>query len=133
MDTIIKKTNDCLLESFSETFNILDSSINELRIHLDEGCLVIEIYMKLSYPQGINFKLSFRDVKQYSFCWNDNYIFYNIESYKFFKANNLFYISFDPDGEENIVSQNDKDFILCENIEGSFLNTSAGGESPCSA
>ena len=120
MDTIIKKTNDCLLESFSETFNILDATINELKIYTDKKSLVIELYMKLSYPQGIDLKLNFCGIKEYSFYWDENYIFYNVESYKFFKANNLFYISLDPDGEENIISPNDQDFILCEKIEGLF-------------
>ena len=121
MNTTVTKTNDCLLDSFSETFNILDATISEIKIYMNKKHLIVELYMKLSYPHNMNLKLCFSGVKEYSFYWNDNHIFYNIESYKLFKANNLFYMSLDPDGEENEISQNDQDFILCENIEGSFF------------
>jgi len=118
MSTIVKKTNDCLLNSFSETFNILDASVYEARIYLNKKHLIMDFCMKLSYPQNMYLKLSFLGIKEYSFYWNENHTFYNIESYKLFKTNNLYYISFDPDGEEDVISQNDQDFILCESIEG---------------
>ena len=121
MNTTEAKTNDCLLDSFSETFNILDATIDKLKIYLEKDGLIIEVYMKLLYPRGVNFKLRFCRVKEYYFYWNEKYTFYNIRSYKFFKTNNLFYISFDPYDEEEIISQNDGDFILCEKIEGIFL------------
>ena len=122
MNTVIKKTNDCLLDSFSETFNILDATIKEFKIYVDENNLVvIDIDLKLLHPRGMNLKLSFYGIKEYAFYWKENYAFYDIGSYKFFKVDDLFYISLDPEMEGNNISQNDNDFILCENIEGSLL------------
>jgi hypothetical protein len=121
MNLIVTKANDSLLDYFSETLNILDSNIRDIKIYLDGTHLIIDIYLCLLYPKGTNLKLNFQGVKEYSFYWNKNHIFYYVESFKLFKTNNLFYISFDPDGEEDVISPNDQDFILCENIEGLFL------------
>jgi hypothetical protein len=121
----MEKKNDYLLESFSENFNILSATINKFEIYLSKGLLVIDFYMKLLYPQDMKIKMSFYGIKEYSFYWNENHIFYNIESYKFFKTGNLFYISLDPDGEEDIRSQNDQDFILCEKIYATPLGVAS--------
>ena len=123
MNTIITKKNNDLLNSFSEKFNLLDSIVSKILIFLDNNNdLTIDIYLKLSYPKNMNLQLKFHGIKEYSFYWNDNYIFYNIERFKFHKEKNLFYISLDPDGEDEVISSSDQDYILCETIEGLFSN-----------
>ena len=49
--------------------------------------------------------------------YNDDYYFYNVELLKFFEGDDgLFYISFDPSDEVEIISDEDQDFILCREL-----------------
>jgi hypothetical protein len=119
------KKNDSLIESFSDKFNILDASICSISVHSNNTDPVIDINLKLSYPQNTYMKLSFFGIKEYCFYWNEKFTFYNIEYYKLLKTDdNMFYISFDPNNEESGISKDDQDFILSENIEG-FISTNA--------
>lgn len=113
------KDNDFFAKNAICEFSIFSASIYKINIHMDEH-LIINVYLKLMYPRGKYLKISFLKVKEYSFFWNESYIFYNIETLKFFKKDNLFYISFDPDGNDDSISKNDQDFILCESIEGTL-------------
>lgn len=97
---------------------ILSSRIYKISIYEDvKGKLFIDIYIELQYSKNGFVKIVFEDVKKYAFNWEENYYFYYIETVKLFHLNSLYYISFDPNGEENIISEKDSDFILCSNID----------------
>ena len=97
---------------------ILSSRIYKISIYENvRGKLFIDVYIELQYSKNGFVKIVFEDVKKYTFNWEENYYFYYIERAKLFRLNSLYYISFDPDGEEDIISEKDSDFILCSNID----------------
>lgn len=114
------KDNDCLLNSFSESFTILSAKICDIRIYSNKEFLVIDILFELIYPKYKYFILKFIDVKKFSFSWSDDYIFYNVESFKLFKQNDYYHISLDPYNEYENISDNDRDFILSKKIQGYY-------------
>ena len=98
--------------------NILSSRIYKFSIYDDTtGNLSIDIFLELQYPKGKYLKITFINVKKYTFSWSEEYYFYYIERYKYFRLNSLYYVSFDPDNEEDIISEKDSDFILCSKID----------------
>lgn len=117
MEAITIKDDDFFAKNLLCKFSVFSANIYKINISKDEY-LTINVYLKLMYPRGKYLNISFLKVKEYSFSWNENYIFYNIETLKFFKKDDLFYISFDPDGSDDTISKNDQDFIISESIEG---------------
>ncbi|MBN3575887.1 hypothetical protein [Vibrio neptunius] len=107
-----------LVAYFSGNNSLLDSKIKRIEVlYSDSGlCINIDISMRPSSDYD-NIKLSFIGCKMYSFCFSDDYCFYNVESLKFFiNDDGLFYISLDPYGEEQMMSDEDQDFILCKDV-----------------
>lgn len=106
----------------SENYNILSSNIYKILLSKNRDSLAIEVFFKLLYSKGgENLMLRFSGVEEFSFYYNSQYIFYNVESYKFFKKNNKIYVSFDPSDEDESMSSNDQDFITSECVEGFLL------------
>jgi hypothetical protein len=60
--------------------------------------------------------LEFSEITYYSFNINNESYFYNVESYKFFKNSNGFYISLDPFSEEEVESEEDNNLILAKKV-----------------
>ncbi|MGN6395783.1 MAG: hypothetical protein ACTHMI_09475 [Mucilaginibacter sp.] len=88
--------------------------------------LVIEAEFELLYDPGSVLRLRFTEIKEYSFYWNSRFSFYNVETYKLIKKENLFYVSFDPEDETLLdISGNDQDFILFGGFEGYYIDTVA--------
>ncbi|WP_224994954.1 hypothetical protein [Cesiribacter sp. SM1] len=114
--------NEKLLGILNGSLDIISSKIYEIKFYKNFEDLVIEIYLKLLYSKDHEgLLLKFTEVEEYSFYYNSQHIFYNVESYKFFKKSNKIHISFDPyDNEDNITSK-DQDFIISKNVEGYLL------------
>lgn len=74
------------------------------------------------YKKGNNrILLRFIDVKEYSFYYSSHRIFYNVETYKFFKSGDLYYVSFDPVDESESISDDDQDYIKASSVNGYYI------------
>lgn len=101
-----------------KNIDILDSSI--LSISIYEANLVphVKVLLKLVYPHNHYFMIIFKDVLCYSFSWNCDFIFYNVESYKLSINNEgLIYFSLDPDDSNLDRLESDNDYIVSKEIE----------------
>lgn len=97
--------------------SLLDGNIEKIEIFQDRSvCINISFQMRISslYKRIL---LKFNGCKEYHFSYSSDYEFYTVELIKFFQKNEeLFYISFDPYDNENIISDEDQDLILCSEI-----------------
>lgn len=113
--------NNELINSLSGKQSLTSSIMFKLEISNEPGELVIEMCFELPYSKNNNLlKLRFSGIEEYSFYYNSEYIFYNVEICKFFLVDEKVYISLDPEDETEVISENDQDFILCSKVEGLF-------------
>lgn len=111
--------NNSLLSKLSGENCLLDAKIERLVIY-NGVRLIIEITFKMRPKSDFDRVLiRFIDVFEYSFYYNSDYIFYNIERYKFFSKNkNNFYLSLDPFDETSEISDKDQDYIFAKEVVG---------------
>ena len=115
--------DNALFNTLIKEHLIVDSSIIRIDIFVKDFELIIEIDLKILYPQSNYLKLRFLQIEEYSFYHKSNYFFYNVETYKLIKTVDHFFISFDPEDQEALdVSENDQDSILFGRFEGYFIN-----------
>jgi hypothetical protein len=119
MEEIYK--NDDLLQLTSGSYYIHDSSVSRFDIYQQDHQLCIDVYFNSIKKPYRQLKIHFWGIIKYQFLYNDDYHFYNVESYKFFKSEKGYYISLDPFDESEEMSEDDEDLILCKNIEGCFI------------
>jgi len=111
-------SDEKLITRFLGSNSLLDGKIEKIEI-FDAGssvCININFNMRPSSDyQKVQFK--FVGCKGYSFSYSEDYYFYNVELLKLFQGEDgLFYISFDPCDEIEVISDEDQDFILCREI-----------------
>lgn len=112
-----------IVNKFQGEFTLLSSSLDSINIYRRDHVLCIDVKLQLAYKKGENnILLRFVDVLEYSFFYRSNRFFYNVEIFKFFKAENIFYVSFDPVNEDENMSDEDQDYIKATSVEG-FLNS----------
>ncbi len=111
-------SNQQMVTHFSGNNSLLDGKIKRIEIFDADSsvCINIDFDMRLSSDYQ-NVQIKFVGCKSYSFSYSDDYYFYNVELLKFFQGDDgLFYISFDPSDEVEIISDEDQDFILCREV-----------------
>lgn len=108
----------------SENLTFYDSCLYKISIYTTLDKIVyVEVVIKLVYPCDMFVKLIFKDVIEYYFSWNKDYIFFIIESYKLLRSENgLYYCSFDPADDNISISKDDGDVIISNSIEGYYSN-----------
>jgi hypothetical protein len=123
--------DDALFEQLTTSIHIISSSIQRFNIFNDgQNGLAVEVDFRLLYTPKHFLRLRFLAVKEYSFYWNSEYNFYNVETYKLVKKGELFYISFDPEDEASPkISENDQDSILFSGFEGYYIDSVANDQS----
>jgi hypothetical protein len=108
-----------LIQFLEGDFSLISSKISRLDIYKENEDVSIEVEIELLYSKKEKkLKLKFIDIIEYSFYYNSQYIFYNIEDYKFFIENDIVYVSFDPFDQEVHISLEDQDFIKSKSVEG---------------
>lgn len=111
--------NEELLKFLSGEYCLISSVLYKVNLYSENGELIVECFFKLGNKNIDSLiKLKLEGVKEYSFYYNSDYFFYNIESLKFFKANHLMYLCLDPFGEIETISQKDQDFVLSDKVNG---------------
>ena len=119
MELIEKNKN--LIDKLVNDLSLISSKIKNITIYELNSDVMIDVDLILSYSKSFKkVRLKFINVIEYSFYHNSDYIFYNVETLKFFKEDNI-YISFDPDEQNELKSAEDNDFILSEEVEGYFI------------
>jgi len=117
VDLIAKNDNVFNVLAYEKT--LLDSNVEKIEIATENMHLKIMIYFNIIRKNAKYHKvcLEFNDVLEYGFYYNSDYIFYNVESFKFFNHDNLFYyLSMDPVDEKNTISDKDQDFVKAKAI-----------------
>ncbi len=111
-----------LMDALCDDLSLISSQLSKICIYNENNFLCIDVEAELMYKKSNNkIFLRFIDVKEYSFYYLSHRIFYNVEIYKFFKIDDLFYISFDPVDESETVSDEDQDYIKAKFVEGYLL------------
>lgn len=115
--------NEGLLKRLIDKLTLLDGRIQSITFYNDKnGLLVITILLEiLYYKEKSQIKLVLNDIIEYSFYYQSQYSFYNIEWYKLRKVDDYFYLSLDPSDTTDERSYDDQDFIACGNIEGYLI------------
>lgn len=116
------ETGDKLINALSYNLSLISSQLYKVCIYNEDNLLYIDVGVELMYKKENNrILLRFVDVKEYSFYYSSNRIFYNIETYKFFKSGDLYYASFDPVDESDVITDNDQDYIKSKSVNGYFV------------
>lgn len=102
---------------FTENLSLYDSKINKISIYNLENIIQAEILIKASYPYNTFVKIIFKNVTFYSLYWDDNFLFYTIDSYKLLASENEIYCSLDPYDYRSIIHDEDRDVIRSTSIE----------------
>jgi hypothetical protein len=116
--------NEVLFEELkSFRVRILDSKISKILIYTQNvEDLIIEIDFDQRMFEGYAFKLKFSGIKEFFFYHTDTSTFRIVENYTLLRAGDLYYLSVDPEDDRSaVISENDQDFILCNEIEGYFI------------
>ncbi|MEE1946449.1 hypothetical protein VRU48_15095 [Pedobacter sp. KR3-3] len=114
--------NSELYKILNTEISILSTQIEYINIYRGNNGLMIEVGIKLlGEKKGKRLKLICSGIREYAFYHSSNYAFYNIEEYKLIEKDGLYYICFDPEGDNmEAISADDNDFILCNSIEGAL-------------
>ena len=109
-----------LIKSLSGHNSLLDTKVKRISIFEEEDLLIGELEFAMRpLSKYRNVVLKFTDVKEYSFYYNDNHVFYNVERFKFFRMENgSYYLSLDPYEEEQVPSDQDQDIVVAKNVVG---------------
>ena len=84
--------------------------------------LCIDVVFELSYYRKSKFKITFKNIIEFLFYWENNYDFYTITEYKFFRLeDNTYYCSLDPDEMTSGMSEKDYFMIRSKEIETTLL------------
>jgi hypothetical protein len=119
---IIEKQEE-LINKLQGSLSLISSRLLKIIVYKQNELLCIDVEAELIYKKHDNkILLKFIDVTEYSFFYTSNRFFYNVEIYKFFKTRDLFYISFDPIDEIEMISEDDQDYIKAHSVEGYILN-----------
>ncbi|PLK44196.1 hypothetical protein [Emticicia sp. TH156] len=111
--------NDEVISFLSNNESLISGTIESIKIQNKSNVLCIGLNINLMYSKtNKTIFLEFKLVKEYGFFYSSSLSFYNIERFKFFKDDNLFYISFDPFSEQEEMGreENDNDFILSQEV-----------------
>ncbi|MDR6197969.1 hypothetical protein [Siphonobacter sp. SORGH_AS_0500] len=109
--------NEEVISFLSDKESLISGTIKKISIQIKSNILFIGLDITLMYSKKYkSIYLEFEAIKEYGFYYLADSSFSTIEIYKFFKNENLFYISFDPTNEELIMDKNDNDFILAEKV-----------------
>lgn len=99
--------------------SILDSKVQSIMIKAidDQVCLEIELLMRASADHS-KIRLVFVDCLGYSFSYSEDYIFYNVESFKLLKLEDGgYYMSIDPSDNNPLPSDGDMDAVESRSIQ----------------
>lgn len=112
--------NEELYESLKGNNNILDSQINRILLVEEEQEIKVEIdFLLHNVSENKKVRIVFNHIKEFSFYYNSQYIFYNVERFKLLLLENgYYYLSLDPYDESMQVSSKDQDIIIARNIIG---------------
>ncbi len=115
----IGKNNE-LLKLLSGENSLLDATVTGVALYEKNSIVMADV--KLRPRSSSDFQelhLVFADVIEFGFYYSSEFIFYNVERVKFFSLDNeKFYLSLDPDDEEEEVSPEDQDFIMSKMVIG---------------
>jgi hypothetical protein len=105
---------------------IRDSTLRRICIYQEERVLKLEIELKPCETTGFGpVLLRFEDIKEYLYSFEASRGFYDITNCKFFVSGDGFvYLSIDPYGEEEMVSEKDNDFVQARAVVGFLLDES---------
>jgi len=102
--------------------SLLDASLTSYTCsQSDDGMHLEMCFRARSSASYKNARLRFSGIVEFGFYYSDRFVFYNIESIKFFRCKDgLYYLSLDPDESSSSASASDQDFVKAKEIALTF-------------
>jgi hypothetical protein len=119
---LLAENHDALhLATSSET--LLNSMVEGFAIYAESDGLVIEVVFQLQHSKQVNkLLLRFKPVTAYGFVYSDKATFYNVESFKFLRLAEDYYLSLDPWDENEQADKRDNDTIRAKGVTAYSLS-----------
>ncbi len=109
------------LVTSSET--LLNSTVEGFAIRYESDGLVAEVFLRLQHSKQLSrLLLRFKPVISYKFAYSQEVAFYHVESFKFLRVANGYYLSLDPVDESDEADERDNDTILAEGVQAYRLS-----------
>ena len=110
--------NDDALRLLTSSETLLNATLEGFAVRYEPDGLVAEATFHLQRSKGVNrLLLRFKPVSAYAFAYSEEVSFYNVESFKFFRVTNGYYLSLDPVDERDQADERDNDTIQAEGIQ----------------
>ncbi|GAA4387149.1 hypothetical protein [Hymenobacter koreensis] len=119
--------NDDALRLVTSSETLLDAVVEGFAVRYEGDGLVAEVIFQLQHSKRLNrLLLRFKPVSSYAFAYSSEVFFYNVESFKFLRVSNGYYLSLDPVDERDQPDDCDNDTIRAEGVQAYNLTNSEG-------
>jgi hypothetical protein len=119
---LLAENHDALrLATGSET--LLNATVEGFAIRAESDGLVAEVVFRLRHSKKVSrLLLRFKPVTAYAFVYSQEVAFYNVESFKFLRVTNGYYLSLDPFDESDEADERDNDTVRAEAVQAYQLS-----------
>jgi hypothetical protein len=119
--------NDDALRLLTSSETLLNATMEGFAVRYEPDGLVAEAIFHLQRSKRLNrLLLRFKPVSAYAFAYSEEVSFYNVESFKFLRVTNGYYLSLDPVDESDQPDECDNDTIRAEGVQAYDLTESEG-------
>lgn len=113
--------NEKCLQQIGASYLLRDKIIKSIAIKYKD---VLSISLEIQLSEKKFFSLNFTNVEKYCLFsdetdWDDGYL---ISHYKIFKYDDSFYFSFDPYTENQIIEEEDNNYIYSKQVVGDIYD-----------
>ena len=117
--------NDEALRLATSSETLLNATVESFAVRYESDGLVAEVRFRLQHSQYPNrLLLRFQPVTAYAFAYSQEVAFYHVESFKFLRVANGYYLSLDPVDESDQANERDNDTIRAEGVQAYHLTES---------
>ena len=117
--------NDDALRLATSSETLLNATVEGFAVRYERDGLVVEVSFHLQHSTRVNkLLLRFKPVTAYEFAYSEDVSFYNVESFKFLRVANGYYLSLDPVNESDQTDERDNDTIRATGVQAYNLTAS---------
>lgn len=118
---LLAENHDALrLATSSET--LLNATMEGFAVRYESDGLAAEVVFRLKHSKHVNrLLLRFKPVTGYALAYSQEVGFYHVESFKFLRVGNDYYLSLDPVDESGQADERDNDTIWAGGVRAYHL------------
>ena len=117
--------NDDVLRLIASSETLLNARVEGFAVRYEPDGLVAEVVFHLPHSKRVNrLLLRFKPVTAYELAYSEEVSFYNVESFRFLRVANGYYLSLDPVEESDQPDERDNDTIRAEGVKAYNLTES---------